>query len=229
MKKHYAVWLVVSALSSGAAGICAAPTVPVGNAPATLPLIDMITTLKATGPHPSLGDHASDFGRLVGTWDVEYTDYGKDGKVKHRTGEFIVEWVMDGRAIQDLWIVNPSGTRKDRELYTDLQYFDLKSGTWCATSVDPENGSIFRLTGGAVGPDRFVFATRDINNKDTLWSFNDIRPDSFVWRDEESSDGGKTWKLQSEYHMKRRGAAPVAQAAPSGQAVASVQTRSSAQ
>jgi hypothetical protein len=206
MKEHYAVWLVASVLVIS--GICAADTAKAGNAPETYPFPDMVTTLKATGPHPSLGDHARDFGRLVGTWDVEYTDFSKDGKATHRTGEFTVGWVMDGRAVQDVWIVNPSGTRRDREVYTDLLCFDPKSRTWRATSVDPQNGSILGLTGGAVGDDRFVLETQDINSKENRWSFNDIRSDSFVWRDEASSDGGKTWRLLSEYHMTRRGAGP---------------------
>lgn len=41
----------------------------------------------------------------------------------------------------------------------------------------------------------------------TTCSQNDIRPGSFVWRDEASSDGGKTWKPQAEYRMTRRGPA----------------------
>jgi hypothetical protein len=72
-----------------------------GNATATDPRLDMVTALQAMGPHPSLGDQAKVFGRLVGTWDVEYTDFSKNGKVTHRSGEFLVGWVMEGRAIQD--------------------------------------------------------------------------------------------------------------------------------
>ena len=168
----------------------------------------MVTALQAMGPHSSLGDQAKVFGRFVGTWDVEYTDFSKDGKVTHRSGEFIVGWVMDGRVIQDLWIVYPSGTRKDREVYTELRYYDPKSGTWPMTFIDPEHASTARFTGGAVSDDRIVLDTQDFNDEDTRWSFNDIRPASFVFRDEESRDGGKTWRLQSEYHLKRRGAAP---------------------
>jgi hypothetical protein len=171
----------------------------------------MITALQAREPHPSLGDHARVFGRLVGTWDVEYSDFLQDGKVNHRSGELIVGWVMDGRAIQDLWIVDPSAARQDREVYTDLRYFDPKSGTWPAIFIDPENASVATFTGGAVGGDRIVLESRDFGAKDTRWSFNDIRLDSFVFRDEASSDGGKTWRLQSEYHMKRRGAVPPVQ------------------
>jgi hypothetical protein len=211
-RNHYAVWLVASGLLSSL-GTCgpSAATETVGNTPATDPHLGLMAALEATSPNPSLGDQAQVLGRLVGTWDVEYTDFAKDGKAIHRTGEFIVGWVMDGRALQDLWIVNPSGKRKDREVYTDLHYFDPKTRTWRATFVDPEHGSVARFTGGGVGNDRFVLETLDIDSRQTRWSFNDIRPDSFVWRDEASSDGGKTWRLQAEYQMKRRDAAPAAQ------------------
>ncbi len=95
MKKHYAVWLLVAGLLSSLSASSRATA----------------NEFNATGPHPSLGDQAEVVGRLVGTWDVEYAHFAKDGKVTRRTGEFIVGWVMDGRAIQILWIVDPSGTR----------------------------------------------------------------------------------------------------------------------
>jgi hypothetical protein len=174
----------------------------------TDPRLAMVTALKAVGPHPTLGDHAKIFDRLVGTWDVEYTNFSKGGKASHRSGEFVVGWVMDGRAIQDVWIVYPSGSRKEREVYTDLRYFDPQSGTWPTTFIDPEHASVARFTGGAVGDDRIVLDTHDFDGTDTRWSVNDIRPGSFIWREEESIDGGTTWRLQAEYHMKRRGAAP---------------------
>lgn len=101
-----------------------------GSALATDPRLAMITALQATGPHPSLSDHANVFGRLIGTWDVEYMDISKSGKAIHRTGELRVGWIMDGRAIEDLWIVYPAEAGKDREVYADVRYFDPKSGTW---------------------------------------------------------------------------------------------------
>ena len=196
--RSFAVWLLaLFCLSWASLG---------KGASATDPRLDMVTALKAVGPHPSLGDQAKVFGRFVGTWDVEYTDFSRDGKVKdHRSGEFIVGWVMDGRAVQDFWIVYPSGTRKDREVYTELRYYDPKSGTWPAIFIDPEHASVASFTGGAIGDDRIVLDTRDFDGTDTRWSFNDVRADSFVWREEESVDGGKTWRSLAEYHMKRRG------------------------
>jgi hypothetical protein len=202
-----AVWLLASCILSWVSvSRDAAATGKAGGAPAADPRLDMVTELQAMGPHSSLGDQAKAFGRFVGTWDVEYTDFSTDGNVTHRSGEFTVGWVLDGRVMQDIWIVYPSGTRKDREVYTELRYYDPKSGTWPMTFIDPEHASAAKFTGGAVGEDRIVFDTRDFDGADTHWSINDIRPDSFVWREEESLDGGKTWRLLAEHHMKRRGA-----------------------
>ena len=190
-----------SAASALASGLLVCMTVGVSVAADK----EMGTALQAASPHTSLGDAQNTLGRVVGTWDVQYTDYLKDGTASHRTGQFIVAWVLDGRAVQDLWIVDPTAAGKEREVYTTLYYFEPKSRSWHATFVNPEQGSVLAFTGNAAGSERFVLESQDSTSKTTRWSFNDIRSDSFVWRDEQSSDGGKTWKLKSEYQMKRHG------------------------
>lgn len=176
-----------------------------GSAPVTNSSSDLVTALKSAAPHSSLADHTRAIDRLVGAWDVEYTDFAKDGKIRHRTGALLFGWVLDGRVMQDLWIVDPSTTGKEREVYTDLFYFDPKSETWHVASIDPYAASVATFAGGAVGDDRIVLDSHDlVPNEARRWSFNDIGMNSLVFRDEASSDGGKTWKLKSEYHMKRR-------------------------
>jgi hypothetical protein len=210
MNKHSAaVWLLASGLLVWTSLVVNHAAATGGDmiAPATGTL-DVGLAPKAVRPHPSLGDHAKLFGGLVGIWDVEYTDYSKDGKATRRSGQMIFEWVMDGRAIQDFWTVDPSGARKDREVYANLHYFDPKSGAWHTVFVDPEHASVVRFTDEEVGEDRIVLDSHDLGDEETRWSFNDIRPASFGFRAEVSGDGGKTWRLQSDYHMKRRCAAP---------------------
>lgn len=36
------------------------------------------------------------------------------------------------------------------------------------------------------------------------WTFNDIQPDSFVWRGEISDDGGASYRLEQEMRCRRR-------------------------
>ncbi len=209
MKEHYAVWLLASvflvwtSLRTSDAAATGKATAVVATTDARL---DMVMALKAMGPHPSLGDQAQVFGRFVGTWDGEYTEYSKDGGVTRSSGEWIFGWVMDGRAIQDLFVIHPSAQRSERYMGSTLRCFDPKSQTWSVTFIDPENAAVETLTGGAVGDDRIVLLSQNTDGKVSRWSFLDIRPDSWVFRDEASSDGGKTWRLREEDHLKRRGA-----------------------
>ncbi|HEV2332107.1 MAG TPA: hypothetical protein VGV16_03005 [Gammaproteobacteria bacterium] len=183
---------------------------------------DMISALQAEGPHASLGKGSELLGRLVGTWNVEYSFHLKNGTVKHQTGEFLAAWVMDGRAVQSLWTVDPHDGRRDREIYTSLHYFDPKSGTWYLTFVDPEHAApdyqpVARFSGAAEDGDRIVVLTHDFGGKDdriNRWSFDGLSGGSFLFRDEQSSDGGKTWRLLEEDHMTRRGGGADAAAIP---------------
>jgi len=162
------------------------------------------TSLQATGPHPSLGANARTLAPLVGSWNVEYTDFPKDGKASRRSGQFTAGWILDGRALQDFWVVDPSGTNKEREVFTELFYFDPKSATWHVDSFDPYVSAVATFA-GPVREDGVVVESHDLDPKAThRWSFNDVRPGSLVFRDEASSDGGKTWTLKSEYRMTRR-------------------------
>ena len=115
----------------------------------------------------------------------------------------------DGHAIEDLWIVDPTDSSKEREVYADVRYFDPKSRTWPAVFIDPQIASIATFKVGAAGDDRIVLDSQDlVPGQIRRWSFNAMREDSLVFRDDASSDGGKTWVLKSEYHMTRRGSAP---------------------
>jgi hypothetical protein len=210
--RWFAACALASALLSRASPSISSPaaTEKARIAPASDPRLDMVTALQAMGPHSTLGDQAKVFGRLIGTWDGEYTEFSKDGKASHSSGEWIFGWVMDGRAIQDLFIIHPSAAHQEGFLGTTLRYFDPKSGTWSVTFIDPETGAVETLTGGAVGDDRIVLLSHDEDAKERRWSLEDIRPDSWVFRDEGTHDGGKTWRLLEVDHLQRRGAVPPA-------------------
>lgn len=193
-------------LLSSFVGEAAAAPRPSQAAAVADPRLEMVRTLEALGPSPALGDQAKVFGRFVGTWDVDYGEIGADGKVTHFPGELVVGWVMDGHALQDLFIAYPSAAGKERTMGTTLRFVDSKSGKWHVVYIEPPSNTIFELTGGQEG-DRIVLYGKDEQGFLERWSFNDIKDDSFTWRNEVTHDAGKTWKLTEEHHMKRRSAA----------------------
>jgi hypothetical protein len=162
----------------------------------------MITALAASGPHPSLGDEAKVFDRFVGAWDCDFTFYSDDGTASHSSGELLFGWVLDGRVLQDIWISFPKDETKERNIGTSVRFFDAKARTWRVIFVNPVYGSI-TVQGGAEG-ERIVLRGLDNEGSSLRWSFNDIKANSFVWRGERSRDGGKTWRLEEEHHMRRR-------------------------
>ena len=162
---------------------------------------EMIGVLPAPGPHPSLGDRAALFDHFVGTWDTDYTFYAADGTMSRRSGEVLFGWIIDGRALQDIWISYP--TDAERDLGTTVRFYDAKTATWRVVWVHPAGGTITTLNGGAVG-DRIVLRGQGNDGSLLRWSFNDIQADSFLWRGETSHDSGETWRLTGEYRMKRR-------------------------
>jgi hypothetical protein len=164
----------------------------------------MLKVLAASGPSPSLGDEAKVFDQFIGIWDCDYKFYGADGKITHDSGELLFGWVLDGLAVQDIWITYPKNTGKQRDIGTSVRYFDKKSKTWQVVFVNPVQGDI-TVHGGMEG-DRIVLRGNNHQGLQIRWSFNDIKLNSFTWRGEKSSDGGKTWFLQEEHHMTRRSA-----------------------
>src|SRR5215470_3479951 len=79
---------------------------------------DVTTELSSPGPNPLLGDQARVWDRFVGVWDTDFSFHLKDGSVRHQPGEVRFAWVLDGNAIQDLWITYPKEGEKDRGIGT---------------------------------------------------------------------------------------------------------------
>lgn len=163
----------------------------------------MIKALEAPGPHASLGNDARLFDRLVGTWQTDFANFDEDGTAHRSTGEVTFGWIIDGRAVQDVWTWRPSArSGQDRGIGTTVRIFDTKLKKWRIVWVLPEANIIQTLVGGEVD-DRIELEGTAPDGALLRWTFNDIRDDSFVWRGEKSRDRGKTWRVTGEYQMHR--------------------------
>jgi hypothetical protein len=163
----------------------------------------MINVLGSPNPNPALGDEAQTFGRLVGTWDADFSFRREDGTVYHKKGEIHFGWVMDGTAIQDLWIGYPSDGQKERSIGTTFRFFDTKLKQWRIVFINPRFNYMVTAQGGREG-DRIVLHGVDADGLPLRWTFSEITADSFHWQGEKSDDGGKTWKIEEDHHMRRR-------------------------
>ena len=163
----------------------------------------MIAALGSQNPNPAIGDEAQTFDRLVGTWDADFSFHREDGTVYHKKGEIRFGWVMDGTAIQDLWIGYPPEGQKDRSIGTTFRFFDTKLKQWRIVFINPRFNYVVTAQGGREG-DRIVLHGVDTDGLPLRWTFSEITSESFHWQGEKSHDGGKTWKIEEDHHMKRR-------------------------
>jgi hypothetical protein len=171
--------------------------------PDTLSREAMIHVLGSPNPSPALGDEAKTFDQLVGTWDADFSFHREDGSSYHKKGELHFGWVMDGRAIQDVWISYPTAGQKERSIGTTFRFFDTTLKQWRIVFINPQFNYMVTAQGGRVG-DRIVLHGIDTDGLPLRWTFSEITSDSFHWQGEKSHDGGKTWKIEEEHHMKRR-------------------------
>jgi hypothetical protein len=149
---------------------------------------------------------ASAYDWLIGDWEADVYDY-ENGEKRVSKGEWHFSWVLEGRAIQDVWIVPKLGDRNARtpanhnRYGTTIRIFDPKIEAWRVFWFNPVTQDRTELIGRKVGK---AIVQQSVNDDSfTRWIFDDIKPNSFVWRGEFSNDGGKTWQLDAEFHARR--------------------------
>ena len=159
--------------------------------------------VSQTARHASAASTADEtlFDRLVGTWDVVYEIFDKDGKTRTYRGQVIYGWILDGQALQEIW-TSDSHNKEAKPYGTAIGFHDGKRNLWTLVWIYPAQGSTLSVS-GAAEEGRIVLTGRDQNGANQRWEINDIQGDSFVSHFEISTDDGKTWRALGVNHMRR--------------------------
>jgi hypothetical protein len=169
---------------------------------------DFLKLLHADGPHPEHAEALSLYGRFVGNWDAEITAYGPDRATYAAPGAIHFGWVLEGRAVQDIWMAKPStGARAvpviGNLFGTTLRVYDPALAAWRISWFDPGRGVIRQQIGRRQGNDIVQEGTTETDEL-TRWSFVDITGDSFRWRGEVRSATSVDWQLTLDVRARRR-------------------------
>lgn len=157
----------------------------------------MITFLEATQRAAEIPESADAYGWLAGTWDLDVLNYFGDVRERNLKGEVHFAWVLEGRAVQDVWIIRPM------TYGTTLRVWDANLQAWRVTWFNPVSGVRVDLIGRWQGKDVVQIGTSP-NGTPIRWIFSEITPDSFRWTGETLNPDGTTWKLEGEFHAKRK-------------------------
>lgn len=146
------------------------------------------------------------FGQFLGEWDFRWEDRDENGHERKVKGEWIFSWVLEGTAIQDVFIcpsreerLNPNMPKG--EYGTTIRIYNPKKDAWdvfygCT-------GEATMLEAKSEG-DKIVLSCLNEKNFLMKWVFSQITEMSFHWQNISSSDGGVTWKVNKELFATRR-------------------------
>jgi hypothetical protein len=152
--------------------------------------------LHSDHPASDRADKMGLYGWLIGDWEMDATVHADDGTTHKGKGEIHFGWVLEGRAIQDVWILPGI-------FYgATLRVYDPGLDAWHILWNDPLRQYHTRQIGRAHGRDIVQQGKNDAGD-DIRWSFTDITPDSFRWIGERSRDAGATWQHQAVYLARR--------------------------
>lgn len=166
------------------------------------------TALAATGRSPEIPESADAYGWLIGSWELDVRRYVVDVAARHIKGEVHFGWVLEGRAVQDVWIMPRRSERtanldKTLNMYgTTLRVWDPSIQGWRVTWIDPVTDNRDELIGRWSGKDVVQIGTH-ANGTPIRWIFTEITPDSFHWIGEALTSDGTTWKIEGEFLGRR--------------------------
>jgi len=167
------------------------------------------TALVALGRSPEIPECADVYGWLVGSWEIEVLHYkAVDVSSLGLRGEVHFAWVLEGRAVQDVWIMPRRSDRtvqtaQANNMYgTTLRVWDPAIQAWHITWINPVTGHREEQIGRRIDEDIVQVGAR-IDGTPTRWRYTDIAPDSFHWIGESLEADGQSWKLEGEFLAKR--------------------------
>ena len=170
----------------------------------------MLAALHASGPHPDLTQQLMLFGQFVGAWDVDVTNFAPDGTKTMRKAEWHFGWVLEGRAVMDVWTAPRRSLRASSddpyEYGASLRFFDPTIQAWRSTWIGPVRHLVRPFIARQVANEIVLEGSFEPGCL-TRWIFSEITETTFRWRNIESRDNGETWTTVQEMAARRVGQA----------------------
>jgi hypothetical protein len=171
--------------------------------------MEFAVALMAPGRSPEIPESADAYGWLIGSWELDCRHYaGVDISALGIRGEAHFGWVLEGRAVQDVWIMprrsdRTADTPGTNNMYgTTLRAWDPAIQAWRISWTNPVSGHREEQIGNRSGGDVVQLGTRP-DGVQTRWRFTGITAGSFHWLGETLEPDGTTWKLQGEFRARR--------------------------
>jgi hypothetical protein len=175
------------------------------------PKSGLIAALHADGPSLDRAEELSLYGQFIGDWDTDIVAYTPDGARHQGQGEIHFGWILEGRAVQDIWMIPQRRDRRPGATVmpvtgnwygTTIRVYDPVLGAWRIWWIDPATNAYYQQIGRKQGADIVQEGATETGAL-SRWSFTEITPRSFHWKGEVSIDKGASWRLAVEVFARR--------------------------
>ena len=166
--------------------------------------------LHADGPDKARATELALYAWMVGRWVMDVTTMREDGATHRGQGEIHAGWVLQGRAIQDVWMIPRLRHRQPgieplpgagNWYGTTLRIYDPALAAWRILWNDPATGFFTQQIGRARGRD-IVQTGPDPRGGSMRWIFSEIEPNSFHWIGE-CARNDRDWRREVEILARR--------------------------
>lgn len=181
--------------------------------------------LLADRPSADRADKLGLYGWLIGSWEADIVTHASDGARHQGQGEIHFSWALQGRAIQDVWMiprlkdrtpVTPQMPVAGNWYGTTLRIYDPAMDAWRIFWMDPATNAFYQQIGRRKGCDIVQEGTTE-QGALSRWSFTGITPRAFRWLGEASFDKGASWHLLVEVMAQRTSSEPAPYGIPAEQ------------
>lgn len=158
--------------------------------------------LACTSKSIKIPDEDDLFGQFVGEWDFEWIDHLNTDQERHIPGEWIFSWVLEGTAIQDVFICPSRNSRlicSDAEYGTTIRIFNPEKRDW-----DIFYGCTGEATRLEAQREEDTIVLTEITAQKMKWIFSEITENSFRWSRSHWDEGTKTWITAAKLYATRR-------------------------
>ncbi|MCL2562577.1 MAG: hypothetical protein FWE08_00880 [Oscillospiraceae bacterium] len=146
------------------------------------------------------------FGQFVGEWEFEGILGKGTPNEQCIPGEWIFSWILDGTAIQDVFIC-PSRKECEKnpnpnaEYGTTVRFYNQATDAW--DMFYGLSGATHLLEGKQVG-EQIIVTNKSDPDTLTQWVFSGITKNKFHWQNRTSHDNGTTWHILFELSARKR-------------------------
>ena len=166
--------------------------------------------LHAAGPDTARAPKLALYSWMVGQWEMDVTTILDNGATHSGHGEIHAGWVLQGRAIQDVWMIPRLADRKPgieplpgagNWYGTTLRIYDPHLDAWRILWNDPATDFFTQQIGRAKGPD-IVQEGPDPRGGSMRWTLSELERQSFHWTAERATDD-RNWRREVDIRARR--------------------------